>query len=104
MIKREYYLKLLTSETTELLGSTKSKIFKDINGKSMFHLEVTAVIPVQCNIVNGNYQQNPRALYTFICNKFFVQLLDIAANTFVFLNTFHITNYGLQIKNLNRQM
>ena len=32
-IKTEYYLKLLTTETMELLGSTKSKIVKAENGE-----------------------------------------------------------------------
>ena len=33
-IKTEYYLELLTPETMKLLGSTKSKIDKDKNGKN----------------------------------------------------------------------
>ena len=37
-IKTRYYLKLLTPETMKLLGSTKTKISKDENGKNVPHL------------------------------------------------------------------
>ena len=46
---------LLTPETIKLLESTKSKITKDENGETMFHLEITEVIFVHCNIVNNDY-------------------------------------------------
>ena len=55
----------------KLLGSTKSKITKD--GKNVSHLEITEVILVHCNIVNNNYQEDSRALYTFVPNKLFGQ-------------------------------
>ena len=68
-IKTGYNLKLLTSETIKLFGSTKSKTSKDENGKNVHHLEITEVILVHCNIVNNDYQQNSRVLYTFVRNK-----------------------------------
>ena len=37
-IKTRYYLELLTPETVKLLGSTKTKISKDENGKNVPHL------------------------------------------------------------------
>ena len=43
-IKTRYYLELLMPETVKLLGSTKSKITKDENGKNVPHLEITEVI------------------------------------------------------------
>ena len=48
------------------LGSPKSKITKSKNGENMPHLEITQVILVHCNIVNNDYQQNSRVLYTFV--------------------------------------
>ena len=36
-IKTRYYLDLLTPETMELLGSTKSKIANNKNGKNVLH-------------------------------------------------------------------
>ena len=65
-IKNGYSLELLTPETIKLLGSTENKITKDKNGENLRHLEITEVILVHCNIVNSNYQQDSRVLYTFV--------------------------------------
>ena len=72
----------------ELLGSTKSKITKDKNGKNVLRSEITEVVLTHCNIVNNNYQQNSRVMYTFVPNKSFGQLLDISPENFIFLKTF----------------
>ena len=67
----------------------------------MLHLKITEVVLVHCNIVNNNYQQHLRFLYTFILNKSFGQLLDLLPKNFVFKNltqNFHILKYGLLIK------
>ena len=79
-IKTGYYLELLTPESMKLLGSTESKIAKDENGENVPHLEITEVVLVHCNIVNNDYQQDLRVLYTFIPNKSFGQLLGISPN------------------------
>ena len=55
-IKTGYYVEILTPETMILLGSTKSKITKDENGKNLPHLEITEVVLVQCDVVNNNYK------------------------------------------------
>ena len=68
-IKDGYILELLTSEAMKLLGSTKSKINEDINGENVPHLEITKVVLVHCKIVNNDYQQDSRVLYTFVANK-----------------------------------
>ena len=88
-IKNEYSLELLTPETMKLLGSTKNKITKDKNGENLPHLEITEVILVHCNIVNNDYQQDSRVLYTFIPNKLFGSLLEISLTNHVFLKTFN---------------
>ena len=71
-------------KTMKLLGSSKSKITKDENGKNVPHLEITEVVLIHCNIVNNNYQQHSRVLYTFVPNKSFGQLLDISSKSFIF--------------------
>ena len=48
-----------------LIGSTKSKISKEEDGENMLYLKVTEVLLVHCNIVNNDYQQDSRVLYTF---------------------------------------
>ena len=70
-IKDGYYLELLTPETMKLLGSTNSKMTKDKNGENVPHLEIVEVVLAPCNLVNNDYQQNSRILYTFVPNKTF---------------------------------
>ena len=72
----------------KLLGSTENKITKDENGENAPHLEITEVVLVHCNIVNNDYQQDLRVLYTFVPNKSFGQLLDISPKKILFLKTF----------------
>ena len=50
----------------KLLRSTENKTTKDKTGKNVPHLKITEVALVHCNIVNNNYQQDSRVLYTFV--------------------------------------
>ena len=68
-IKTGYYLELLMPGTIKLLGSTKSKKTKDKCGENVPHLEITEVILAHFNIVNSDYQQDSRFLYSFIPNN-----------------------------------
>ena len=47
------------------------------------------VILVHCNMVNNDYQQYSRVLYTFVPNKPFGSLLDISPTNHIFLKTFN---------------
>ena len=77
----------------KMLGSTVSKITKDKNGENVPHLEIVELVLVHCNLVNNDYQQNSRILYTFIPNKTFGSLLEILPPNhfffFFFLKTFN---------------
>ena len=73
----------------KLLESTKNKISKDKNGENVPHLEITEVILVHCNIVNNDYQQDSRVLYTFVPNKLFGSLLEISPTNHMFLKAFN---------------
>ena len=53
----------------KLIGSSESKIIKDKNGENIPHLGIREVILLLCNIVNNDYQQDSRILYTFVPNK-----------------------------------
>ena len=64
----------------ELIGSNKSKITKNQNGKNVPHLETNEVVLVHCNFVNDNYQQNSRVLLTFVLNKSFAKLSELRFN------------------------
>ena len=72
----------------KLLGSTESKITKDKNGENVSHLEVVELVLVHCNLVNNDYQQDSRILYTFVPNIPFDSLLEISATNQIFLKTF----------------
>ena len=87
-IKNGYNLEVLTPEIMKLLGSTENKITKDKNGENVPHLETTEVVLVHCNIVNNDYQQDSRVLYTFVPNKPFGSLLEISPTNHIFLKTF----------------
>ena len=72
----------------KFFGSTENKITKDKNGENVPHLEITEVVLVHCNIVNNDYQQDSRVLYTFVPNKPFGSLLEISPTNHIFLKTF----------------
>ena len=88
-IKNGYYLELLTPETMKLLGSTESKITENKNIENVPHLEVVELVFAHCNLVNNDYQQGSRILYTFVPNKKFGSLLEISPTNHVFLKTFN---------------
>ena len=48
----------------KLLERIENKITKDKNGENVPHLEITEVVLVHCNMVNNDYQQDSRVLYT----------------------------------------
>ena len=68
-IKNGYSIELLTQENVP-------------------HLEITEVVLVYYNIVNNDYQQDLRVLYTFVPNKLFGSLLEISPANHIFLKTF----------------
>ena len=70
--------------TMKLLRSTKSRITKNKNDENVLHLEITEVVLIHCNIVNNDYQQDSKVLYTFILNKSIGQLLDISPKKLYF--------------------
>ena len=51
-------------------------------------LNTSEVVLVHCNIVNNDYQQDTRVLYTFVPNKLFGSLLEISPTNHIFLKTF----------------
>ena len=81
----------------KLLGSTKSKIKKDKNGKNIPDLEITEVVFIHYNVVNNSYQQNFGVLYAFVPNNYFGQLLDISPENFIFLKTFDSEFFYIEV-------
>ena len=68
----------------------------------MPHLEITMFVLINCNIVNNDYQQDSRMLYSFFPNKAFVQLLDNSPKNVIFLKTFDSKFSYLQVWSTNQ--
>ena len=76
-VKTGYKLELLSPETMKLLGSTKKDVDQDKDGEDIPKLESVEAFLVRCNLVNNNYQQSSKVLFTFVLNKKFGQLINI---------------------------
>ena len=72
----------------KLLGSAESKITKGKNCENVPQLEVVELVLVHCSLVNNDYQQDSRILYTFVPNKKSSNLLEISPTNHIFLKTF----------------
>ena len=79
------------------LGSTESKITEDKNDENIAHLEIAEVVVVHCNIVNNDYQQDSRVLYTFVPNKPFSSLLEVSLTNHIFLKTFNSEFQAIEV-------
>ena len=53
----------------------------------MLKLESVEVVLVHCNLVNNNYKQASKVLFTFFSNKQFEQLITVAPHSLTMLNT-----------------
>ena len=87
IIKTGYKLKLLSPKTMKLLGTTKEGVHQDNDGEDVPKLESVEVVVVHCNLVNKNYQQASKVLFTFALNKLCSQLITIAPHSLTKLNT-----------------
>ena len=85
--KTGYKLELLTEKTMQLFGRSKKVIDKNKNGELVPKLETVEVVLVHCNLVNNNYQQSSKVLFTFVTNKRFGQLITITPHSPTTLQT-----------------
>ena len=86
-IKTGYKLELLTPETMKLLGSTKKVVDKNKNGKNVPKLESAEVVLVHCNLFKNYYQHTSKALFNYVPNKEFGQLMNISPHFLTMINT-----------------
>ena len=77
----------------KLLGSAKKDVNQDQDGENVPKLQSAEVVLVHCNLVNKNYQQALKALFTFVPDKQFGQLITIAPHSLSMLTT---TSGGFQ--------
>ena len=73
----------------KLIRSAENEITKDKISENVPHLEITEIVLVYCNIVNIDYQQDSRVLYTCVPIKPFGSLLEISPTNHIFLKTFN---------------
>ena len=60
-------------------------------------LESFEVILVHCNLVNNNYQQASKVLFTFVRNKQFGQLINISTHSLTMLNTTNVEFSSIEV-------
>ena len=68
-VKTGYKLGLLSSETMKLLSSTKKDNNQDKDREDVPRLGSAEVVLVHCNLVNNNYQQASKVLFTLVPNN-----------------------------------
>ena len=73
----------------KLLGTRNKDVDQDKDGEDVPKLESVEVVLVHCNLVNNNYQQASKVLFTFVPNKQFGQLINISPHSLTMLE---ITN------------
>ena len=74
----------------KLLKSTKEDVDQDKDGEDVPKLESVEVVLVHCKLVNNNYQQASKVLFTFVPNKQFRQLINMAPHSLKMLSTANI--------------
>ena len=72
-----------------LLGSSKKDIDLEKDRENVAKVESVETVLVHCNLVNNNYQQTSKVLFTFVPNKQFGQLINKSPHSLVMLK---ITN------------
>ena len=78
---------MLSPGTMKLLRSTKEDVDQDKDGEDVPKLESVEVVLVHCKLVNNNYQQASKVLFTFVPNKQFRQLINMAPHSLKMLST-----------------
>ena len=88
-IKTGYKLEKLTPETMRLLGTAKMDVNKDKDGENLPKLESVEAVLVHCNLVKNDYQHTSKALFTFVPNKQFGQLINISPHSLTMMSNEH---------------
>ena len=86
-IKTGYKLELLSKETMQFLGSLEKDVDQNKDGEIVPKLRNVEVVLVHYNLVNNNYQQASKILFTFAPNKQFGQLITITPHSLTMLKT-----------------
>ena len=85
-IKTDYKLELLTNETMRLLGDGPI-IDTTKNGENVPKLEIIRNVLVFCNLVENDYLQDSKLLFSFVPNSRFGSLLSITPQVLKYCDT-----------------
>ena len=75
----------------QLLGSSKNVIDKNKYEEIVPRLETVEAVLMHFNLVNNNYQQASKVLFTFVPNKQFGQFITITPHSLTMLNATNTT-------------
>ena len=78
---------MLSEEAMQFLGSSKKAIDQNKDGEIVPKLKTVEVALVHSNLVNNNYQQASKVLFTFILNKQSRKLITITPHSPTMLKT-----------------
>ena len=76
----------------ELLGRVIKAIYENVP-----KLESVEVVSVHCNLVNKEYQQASKVLFTFVPNKQFGQLITISPYSLTMLKTTNAKSQSIEV-------
>ena len=96
-IKRSYKLELSFPKTMRLIGSAKKDKDQDKDEKDVPRLESAEVVLVHYNLVNNNYQQASKVIFTFVPNKQFGQLITNGPHSLIVLNATNIEFSSIEV-------
>ena len=71
----------------KLLGITRNDVDQDKGEEDVPKLESVEAVLVLYNLLNNNYQQASKVLFTFASNKQSRQLINIAPHSLIMLST-----------------
>ena len=71
----------------KLLGSSSNIIDAVKNSENVPRLENIEAVLVHCNLVNNNYQEASKVLFTFVPNKQNGQLISASPYSLIFLKS-----------------
>ena len=96
-IKRSYKLELSFPKTMRLIGSAKKDKDQDKDEEDVPRLESAEVVLVHYNLVNNNYQQASKVIFTFVPNKQFGQLITNGPHSLIVLNATNIRFSSIEV-------
>ena len=96
-LKKRVTMKLLSTETMKLLGSTKKDVDKDKGGEDVPKLESVEVVLVHCDLVNSSYQQTSKVLFTLLPNRQLGQLITILPHLLTMIKTTNAECQSFQV-------